>query len=457
MQGSIFDTDLPQTPANYAALSPLSFLARAAHVYPEHIAVIHGDRRYTWAECYARCRRLASALVRHGVGPGDCVAVMAPNIPAIYEAHFGVPMTGAVLNTLNVRLDAATIGFILRHGEAKVLLTDREFYPTVKDALATLDERPLIIDIDDELAQGGELFGELEYEALLASGDEAFAWALPDDEWQAVSLNYTSGTTGDPKGVVYHHRGAYLNALSNAVGWNMGHHPVYLWTLPMFHCNGWCFPWTLAAVAGTSVCARRVDAASIFQAIEQHGVTHFCGAPIVLNFIINATPEERREFSHTVEVMTAAAPPPAAVLAAMEANGFHMTHVYCLTETYGPAVMCAWKPQWDSLPAEERARMKSRQRVPYHVLQDLQVMDPDTMQPVAALSEKCLDHTELAGRRLVPLWRPGRHAPGRLCADQGPLQGRDNFRRREYFLHRSGRRALPAPGNSRSGRGGAQR
>ncbi|MDH3713632.1 MAG: acyl-CoA synthetase [Gammaproteobacteria bacterium] len=387
MQGSIFESDLPQTPANYTALSPLSFLARAAHVYPEHVAIIHGDRRYTWAECYARCRRLASALVKCGVLPGDTVAVMAPNIPAIYEAHFGVPMAGAVLNTLNVRLDAATIGFILRHGEAKVLLTDREFFPTVSDALATLDERPLVIDIDDELAQGGELFGELEYEAFLATGDEQFAWVLPDDEWRAISLNYTSGTTGDPKGVVYHHRGAYLNALSNVVGWNMGHHPVYLWTLPMFHCNGWCFPWTLAAVAGTSVCARRVDAASIFQAIEQHSVTHFCGAPIVLNFIINATPEERREFSHTVEVMTAAAPPPAAVLAAMEANGFHMTHVYGLTETYGPAVMCAWKPQWDSLSADERARMKSRQGVPYHVLQDLQVMDPDTMQPVAADGE----------------------------------------------------------------------
>jgi len=387
MQGSIYETDLPRTPANYTALSPLSFLARAAHVYPDQLAVIHGEKSYTWAECYTRCRRLASALLARGVQPGDTVAIMAPNVPAIFEAHFGVPMAGAVLNALNVRLDAATIGFILRHAEAKVLLTDREFYPVVKEALATLDQCPLVIDIDDELAQGGELFGELEYEAFLASGDPEFSWAPPSDEWSAISLNYTSGTTGDPKGVVYHHRGAYLNALSNVIGWNLGHHPVYLWTLPMFHCNGWCFPWTLAALAGTSVCARRVDAAGIFRAIQQHGVTHFCGAPIVLNFIINATPEERREFSHTVEVMTAAAPPPAAVLAAMEENGFHMTHVYGLTETYGPAVICAWKPQWDALPADQRARMKSRQGVPYHVLEDLQVMDPDTMQPVPADGE----------------------------------------------------------------------
>ncbi len=382
MQGEIFETDLPKTPANYAALSPLSFIARAALVYPQHPAVVHGALRYTWAECYVRCRRLASALVAHGVRPGDTVAVMAPNIPAMYEAHFAVPMTGAVLNTLNVRLDAASIGFILRHGEAKVLLTDREFSPIVKDALKTLESRPLVIDIDDPQAQGGERLGEVDYETFLAGGDADFAWSLPEDEWTAISLNYTSGTTGDPKGVVYHHRGAYLNALSNAVGWNMGHHPVYLWTLPMFHCNGWCFPWTLAALGGTSVCARRVDAGAIFAAIERYGVTHFCGAPIVLNFIINATEEERRPFSHTVEVMTAAAPPPAAVLKAMEDNGFHMTHVYGLTETYGPAVMCAWKPEWDALPAEERARVKSRQGVPYHVLQDLQVMNPETLEPV---------------------------------------------------------------------------
>jgi fatty-acyl-CoA synthase len=384
---SPFEQGLAPTPANYVPLSPLSFLRRAALVYPAHTSVIHGERRWTWSQTYERCRRLASALSRRGIGRGDTVAVMAPNVPAIFEASFAVPMLGAVLNTLNVRLDPAAIAFGLEHGEAKLLITDREFSQTVKAAIARMKAPPVLIDIDDALFEGGELLGETDYEALIEEGDAGFEWSLPEDEWNAISLNYTSGTTGNPKGVVYHHRGAYLNALSNAIGWNLGHHPVYLWTLPMFHCNGWCYPWTLAAVAGTSVCLRRVSAASIFDAIATHRVTHFCGAPIVLGFVLNASAEERRPFEHTVQVMTAAAPPPAAVLQAMEASGFHMTHVYGLTETYGPAVMCAWKPEWDSLPPEERARLKSRQGVPYHVLEDLQIMDPDTMQPVPADGE----------------------------------------------------------------------
>jgi fatty-acyl-CoA synthase len=291
-------------------------------------------------------------------------------------------MLGAVLNTINTRLDAHTMAFILEHAEARVLITDREFSTTVAVALAELEHPPLVIDIDDPMAPPGELLGELTYEEFLNQGDPAFDWRPPDDEWRAISLNYTSGTTGDPKGVVYHHRGAYLNALSNAIGWNMVHHPVYLWTLPMFHCNGWCFPWTIAALAGTNVCLRKVEAGAIFDAIADRDVTHFCGAPVVLGLILNATPEEQRTFEHTVEVMTAAAPPPAAVLEGMEQSGFHMTHAYGLTETYGPAVICAWKDEWDELPMQEQAIRKSRQGVRYHALDGLDVMDPKTMQPV---------------------------------------------------------------------------
>jgi fatty-acyl-CoA synthase len=382
-----FETDLDPTPANYQPLSPLSFLKRAALVYPQQPSVIHGAVRHTWGETYARCRRLAAALGKRGIGHGDTVAVMAPNVPAIFEASFAVPMNGAVLNTLNVRLDAASIGFMLDHGGAKALIADTEFAPVVRGALQDLGRELLVIDVDDPGAESGERLGTIEYEDFLAEGDADFEWTLPDDEWKAISLNYTSGTTGNPKGVVYHHRGAYLNALSNIIGWNMGHHPVYLWTLPMFHCNGWCYPWSLAAVAGTSVCMRKVSAGGIFDAIADHGVTHFCGAPIVLNFLLNAKPDERRDFAHTVEVMTAAAPPPATVLQAMESSGFHMTHAYGLTETYGPAVLCAWKPEWDALPMEEQARLKSRQGVPYHVLEDIQVMDPESMTPVPADGE----------------------------------------------------------------------
>jgi fatty-acyl-CoA synthase len=379
---SPYETDLDKTSANYVPLSPLSFIRRAAAVYPQHPALVHAGRTQSWSQTYARCRRLASALAACGVGAGDTVAVMAPNIPAIYEASFAVPMLGAVLNTLNVRLDAATIAYSLEHAEAKVLITDTEFSPVIAKAVKELKNPPLIIDIQDASGPGGDQLGESEYEDFLLEGDAAFHWRLPDDEWQAISLNYTSGTTGKPKGVVYHHRGAYLNAISNILGWNMGSHPVYLWTLPMFHCNGWCFPWTLACTAGTSVCMRKVEAKAIFDAIADEGVTHFCGAPIVLSIVLNAKPEERRELSHTVEVMTAAAPPPAAVLKGMEAAGFHMTHVYGLTETYGPAVICAWKKEWDQLPVDQRASMKARQGVTYHALEDLEVMDPETMTPV---------------------------------------------------------------------------
>lgn len=378
---------LDRNAANYAALTPLTFIERAAKVHPERVALVHGNHQQSWAQTYIRCRRLASALKRRGIGQGDTVAVMAPNIPALYEAHFGVPMIGAVLNALNVRLDAATIAFILEHGEAKVLITDGEYSETIKAAIEKLGTPPLVIDIDDPVYPEGERIGALTYEELLAEGDPAFAWQPPVDEWDAIALNYTSGTTGNPKGVVYHHRGAYLNAVGNVLAWNMTSHPVYLWTLPMFHCNGWCFPWTLAALAGTSVCLRRVDARAIFNAIAEQKVTHFCGAPIVLGLVINAPAEERRDFDHQVNVMTAAAPPPAAVLEAMERQGFAVTHVYGLTEVYGPAVVCDWHHDWNSLPMGEQAQLKSRQGVRYHVLEGLMVADPETLEPVPADGE----------------------------------------------------------------------
>ena len=384
MTSNIYEQHLDRNQANYAALSPLSLLARAAEVFPGKVSLIHGTKRFTWAQTYTRSRRLASALSKRGIGLGDTVAIMGANSPEMYEAAFGVPMCGAVLNTLNVRLDAAAIAFCLDHAEAKVLLTDREFSKTVKAALAErgIDEL-LVIDIDDsEATVDGEMLGSTDYESFLGEGDADFQWSLPEDEWNAISLNYTSGTTGNPKGVVYHHRGAYLNALSNIIGWNMGHHPVYLWTLPMFHCNGWCFPWTLAAVAGSSVCLRQVNAGSMYQAIADHGAPHFCGAPIVLNFIANATEAERRPLPHTVKAMTAAAPPPASTLQKMQEIGFDVTHVYGLTETYGPAVMCAWDPDWDELDIEEQTRLKGRQGVRYHVLEGLDVMDPKTMVAV---------------------------------------------------------------------------
>ena len=385
---SIYDIDLEQTPANHTPLSPLSFIRRTAAVYPDLASVIHGKRRYTWSETYARCRQLGSALSKYGVKAGDTVAVMASNTPEMYECAFGPAMIGAVVNALNVRLDADIIAFSLNHAETNVLITDTEFSSTMKAAIEKSGRDILVIDINDsEYSGDGELLGEMDYEAFIATGDPEMEWSLPDDEWRAISLNFTSGTTGDPKGVVYHHRGAYLNAVCNVLGWNMTHHPVYLWTLPMFHCNGWCFPWTIAAMAGTNVCLRSVNAGSIFAAIDKHKVTHFCGAPIILNFVINATDEERCSFDHNIDIMTAAAPPPASTLAKIQEQGFNVTHAYGLTETYGPAVMCAWKSEWNDEPIEKQAYLKSRQGVNYHMLEELTVMDPETMQRVPADGE----------------------------------------------------------------------
>ncbi len=378
-----FEAGLGKNPANYVALSPASFLARSADVYPDKTALIHGALRQTWAQTYARCRRLASALQRMGIGPGDTVAILAPNTPAMYEAHFGVPMSGAVLNTINIRLEAATVAFILDHGGAKVLLVDREFAGVAAAALGRCERAPRVIDIDDPVYSGeGTRIGALDYEALLSSGDPDHRWRLPDDEWQAIALNYTSGTTGNPKGVVIHHRGAYLNSFGNAVASAMGPDSVYLWTLPMFHCNGWSFTWTMALLGGTNVCLRRVETRPIFEAIRDHRVTHLCGAPIVLNMMVNAPEAERALVDHRVEAMTGGAAPPAAVIERMEAMGIAVTHLYGLTETYGPTVACAWHEEWDALPLPERARMKSRVGVRKAIMEEVTVLDPGTLEPV---------------------------------------------------------------------------
>ena len=382
-RASPYATGLDRRPANYVPLTPLSFLARSAAVYPDKPAVIHGDRTFTYAEFAARCRRLASALTRRGVGPGDTVAVMAPNVPAMLEAHFGVPMAGAVLNALNYRLDARTIAFLLEHSEAKVLITDREFAETIEAALGQSRRRPLVIDIDDPLYEGdGRRLGETDYEALLVEGDPEFEPILPADEWQAICLLYTSGTTGNPKGVVYHHRGAYLNALGNALAFGLTPRTVYLWTLPMFHCSGWTYTWATTAVGGTHVCLRRVDPALIFPAIARHRVTHMCGAPVVMTMLIHAPAETKVAFDQVVEFATGGAAPPTPVIAGMEAMGFRVTHLYGLTESYGPATLCAWQEGWDGLPLDERAAKMARQGVGYPTLEQVMVAEPKTGTPV---------------------------------------------------------------------------
>ncbi len=384
----IWTEGLARNGANHVALSPVSFLNRTAAVWPDRIAVIHGPLKRTWRDTARRCRRLASALQRRGVASGDTVAVMASNLPEFVETSLALPMTGAVINSLNIRLDAATIRFILEHGEARVLITDRALSPTVSEAIAGLEHRLLVVDIDDPQADGaGQLLGDLTYEELLAEGEETDQWTGPDDEWQPIALNYTSGTTGNPKGVVYHHRGAYLNALGNAITWSMPHHPVYLWTLPMFHCNGWCFPWTVTAMAGTHVCLRTLSAEAILGAIAEHGVTHLCGAPVVMNMMLTGADALWRDIRHKVRMMTAGAAPPAAVLERMTARGIDITHVYGLTETYGPASVCAWHPEWDDLPAAVQADRKARQGVTYAVQEAMMVAEPRTMEPVPADGE----------------------------------------------------------------------
>jgi fatty-acyl-CoA synthase len=387
MKVNQYARDLGKTPANYAPLTPLSFLERAAYVHPQRISVIHGAARFTWRETYQRARRLASALAKRGIGPGDTVALMLPNVPAMYEAHFGVPMCGAVLNALNTRLDAQAIAFMLEHGEASLLITDREFSPTIEAALKLLKGKIAVIDAEDPEFAGGKRLGEATYEALLAEGDAEWSWRWPEDEWEAIALNYTSGTTGNPKGVVYHHRGAYLNAICNIVTWSMPQHSVYLWTLPMFHCNGWTFPWTMAANAGINVCLRRVEAEKIFSLIKEHGVTHYCGAPIVHAMLINAPEALKTGIRHKVRGMVAAAAPPASMIEGMERMGFDITHVYGLTEVYGPATVCAKQEEWDALDIGERTRLNARQGVRYLMEEGLSVMDPESMQPVPADGE----------------------------------------------------------------------
>ena len=473
---SIFERDLDRNPANYQPLTPLTFLDWAATVYPDKTAVVHGEARYSYREFYERCQRLAGALSGRGIGLGDTVAVLAPNVPALLEAHYGVPMAGAVLNAINIRQDSETIAFILAHGEAKALITDREFSPVVKDALARLEREVLVVDIDDPLGEGGELLGELDYEALLKEGGPDFDWRPPDDEWQALSLNYTSGTTGNPKGVVYHHRGAFLNALGNVMVFGLTKESVYLWTLPMFHCNGWTYTWGVTAAAGTHVCLRRPDPAAIFGMIRKHGVTHMCAAPIVLNTMVHAPEEAKQVFDHTVELATGGSAPPSTVIAAMENMGFRVTHLYGLTETYGPASVCAWQEGWDELPATDKAVRLSRQGARYPTLAAL----TDDRRPAngsacpggrghhrrgdgegehrdEGLPEEPGGHRGGVRGRLAPYGRPRGHAPGRVYGDQGPVERHHHLRGREH-LQPGGRGGLiPQPAGDGGRRGGETR
>ncbi len=389
---SIFEQGLERNAANYTPMTPLLFVERAADIYPNHLAIVHGALRQTWSETAARCRRLASALHKRGIKVGDTVAVMLPNTPPMVEAHFGVPMSGAVLNALNTRLDAEAIAFMLNHGEAKIVIIDPEFVPTMKKALALAradgGREILVVDAEDvEFSTPSEKIGTLTYEQLLAEGDPHFKWNLPTDEWAAICLNYTSGTTGNPKGVVYHHRGAAINAVSNILEWDMAKHPIYLWTLPLFHCNGWCFAWTVAARAGVNICLRKVDPPAIFSAIKMYGVTHYCAAPIVHNMLVNSSAELKSGVPRGVKAMIAGSAPPASIIEGMETMGFDMTHVYGLTETYGPAAVCVKQDDWEQQDLGSRARLNAQQGVRYHLQEAFTVFNPETMQPVPADGE----------------------------------------------------------------------
>ena len=474
MTQSPYDHDLDRNTANFQPLTPLTLLERAAQVFPDRPAIIHGGLRRDYRQFHARSKKLASALARRNFGRGDTVAAILANTPAMLECHYGVPMCGAVLNTLNTRLDAAALAFMLDHGEARALIVDREFSGVMAEALKLARVRPLIIDYDDPEFDGpGGRLGGLDYEAVVAEGDETYQRSAPNDEWDAISLNYTSGTTGDPKGVVYHHRGAHLLALGNVVTADMGRHPVYLWSLPMFHCNGWCFPWSISVKAGVHVCLRQVRAKAIFDLIAEHRVTHMCGAPIVMSTLLNARAEEKCPLPHVVQFFTAAAPPPAAVLKAMREAGFEVTHLYGLTETYGPAVVNDWKSEWSALDAESQAHLKARQGVRYHALEALDVIDPETMRPTPAdgetmgevmfrgnvvmkgyLKNQGLDGKGLR-RRLVPFRRSRSQACRRIHSAARPLEGHHHLRRREHLLDRGRRRPVPASGRAARRGGGA--